>query len=167
MTAIYNALKNSGYVSYKYFKGANGGVGFISKLPVKNPGAHNPKIITGPSGFKYGYVQLIVTADDGTQSLINFYVCSLSDIKSTRSNQISDIKSEIDKLNNSGKAYSKSNYFIAGNFGTSDYSEFGSIKNNIGIANKTYVTAKGDKGPWGTTIADANAKTNKNTLTKK
>lgn len=164
LTAIYNALKNNGYVSYKYFSGANGSIGFISKLSVRNPGTHNPKVITGENGFKLGYAQLVAIGPDGTQSPINFYVCSLSDTQSTRADQIADIKNEIDKSNNAGTGYSKSNYFIAGSFGTSDYREFSGIKNNLAIANRTYVTSSGSKGPWGTTIADANSTTGKNTV---
>ena len=164
LVAIYNALSNAGYVSYKYFSGANGGIGFISKLPINNPGRYNPKIITGSNGFKYGYVQLVAKAEDGTEQLINFYVCRFSDDAAVRVNQIADLKAEIDKTNTGGTKYSKSNYFIAGNFGTSDYNEFAVIKNNLGIANKVYATANGDKGPWGTTIADANSTTDKNTV---
>ncbi len=162
LVAIYSALSNDGYVSYKYFSGANGGIGFISKLPMNNPGRYNPKIITGPNGFKYGYAQLVAKADNRTEQLINFYVCGFSDDEAIRVNQIADLKAEIDKVNSSGTKYSKSNYFIAGNFGTSNYNEFAVIKNNLGIANKVYATANGDKGPWGTTIADANSTTEKN-----
>ncbi len=162
LIAIYNALSSNGYVAYKYFNGAYGSIGFISKLPIKNPGNYNPKTITASNGFKYGYVQLIATAEDGTESLINFYVCSFSDDAAVRATQIADLKAEIDKVNSAGTKYSKSNYFIAGNFGTSDYNEFATIKNNLGTANKIYATANGDKGPWGTTIADANSTTDKN-----
>ena len=162
--AIYSALSDDGYVAYKYFSGATGGIGFISKLPIKNPGNYNPKTITGSNGFKYGYAQLIATAEDGTESLINFYVCSFSEDAAVRATQIADLKTEIDKVNSSGTKYSKRNYFIAGNFGTSDYNEFATIKNNLGIANKIYATSSGDKGPWGTTIADANSTTSKNTV---
>ena len=164
LTAIYDALKSNGYVSYKYFSGANGGIGFVSKLAVRNPGSYNPKIITGANGFKFGYVQLLANGTDGTQTPINFYVCSLSDTEATRKSQLADIKAEIDKVNNAGTAYSKSNYFIAGSFGTSDYGEFNVIKNNLAIANRTYITANGNKGPWGTTVADANSTTSKNTV---
>ena len=164
LVAIYSALSNEGYVSYKYFSGANGGIGFISKLPINNPGKYNPKTITGTNGFKFGYAQLVAKAEDGTEKLINFYVCSFSEDATVRVGQIADLKAEIDKTNSSGTKYSKSNYFIAGNFGTSDYNEFSVIKNNLGIANRIYATANGDKGPWGTTVADANATTNKNTV---
>ena len=113
----------------------------MSKYPFKTATGttENPRLISySNSHLKLGYAQIVVE-----ETVINFYVCKLSTNANTRALQITDL---VDKVK------TNSNYFVAGDFSTSDFNEF-SAMNKLGIANVKY----GENGPYNTVIGDTSA----------
>ena len=151
-------LEAAGYVYSHYFTNADGGVAVISKLKMKGNGP-----ITKGSTFKFGYVQLKTPhPTDATKELaINFYVCNLDAGSGTLGDKLAEIDAELTQSNKeNGKP--RANYFIAGYFGTSNFSEITNALNKADNANKLYGAQEygipADKGPYDTTISgDGNA----------
>ena len=146
-------LEAAGYVYSHYFAGADGGVAVISKLE-KRGGAPSVK---GGDNLKFGYVQLKTAhpTDSTKEVAINFYVCSLSDDDTTRTDQLAEINTELTQSNKAnGKP--RGNYFIAGYFGTSDYTEITGTLNQAANTNLLYsandyeLNGGTDKGPYDT-----------------
>ena len=121
LVAEVQALDSSYQYSY-FFEGADGNIGFISRVPFENA-----RVITGESGFKFGVAEMIFEAESGDKVAINFYVCNFDANKLDA--QIKDLDAELE---------GKSNYFIAGCFATSDYTVFEELP-SYGNVNSTPV----------------------------